>query len=110
MRSFLSFLAPLILLSHLLFFFRCKIIFDIEGLSDFFWGLSFYHVSNSLAREVKKGFDIQVVGSQNELKEGSLIHLTKFLIPWNDVVCSFLIFLFIRNGGWVFIVIFTTDD
>jgi hypothetical protein len=48
-----------------------EIVGDVECFPDFFRGLSFDHVCNSLASGVKEGFDIQIIRS---LKRVSKIH------------------------------------
>ena len=51
-KSFLF--APLIFLTHLFFFTRCKIIFDIECFSDFLWGFTFDHIGHCLTRYIQQ--------------------------------------------------------
>lgn len=58
----LSLLAPFVLLSDLLFLFRSKVVLNVEGLSNFLWGLSLNHICYSLASEVQEWFNIQIVG------------------------------------------------
>lgn len=46
-----SFKCPLVLSSHFLLLFRCKIILDVEVCSNFFWGFTFDNVSYCLAAQ-----------------------------------------------------------
>jgi hypothetical protein len=59
----LAILSPLVLSANLLFFFGSEVIGDVESLSDLLGGLALDHVGDSLASDVKEGFDIKVVGS-----------------------------------------------
>ena len=70
-------LAPLILLPHLLFLCRGEVILDVEGLPNLLGSLALDHVGNSLAGHIQQTLDVQVIGSQDELKESSLIYLRK---------------------------------
>jgi len=81
--------SPLILASNLVLFFRSEIILDVERLADLLRRLALDHVGDCLASDVEKGFDIQIVGSKDYLKEHLLIDLHELLIPLIDV-CGFL--------------------
>lgn len=50
-------------LSHLLFFCRCEVVFDVEGFADLLRSLAFDHVGDRLARHVQQSLDVQVVRS-----------------------------------------------
>ena len=56
-------LGPFVLTANLVLLFRCEVILDIEGLPNFLWRFALDHVGNSLASDIEKGFDIEVVGS-----------------------------------------------
>jgi hypothetical protein len=60
--SSLTILSPLVLAANLLLLLRSEVIGDIEGLADLLWGLSLNHVGDGLAANIKKGFDVKVVG------------------------------------------------
>ena len=96
--SFFSFklllLAPLVLLPHLQgrtfqrvqvgildsnLFLLCRgeVILDVEGLPNLLGSLALDHVGNSFAGQIQQTLDVQVIGSQDELKESSLIYLRK---------------------------------
>lgn len=59
--SSLTVLCPLVLATDLLFFLGSEIIGDVESLSDLLWRLALDHVGNSLASNIKKGLDVEVV-------------------------------------------------
>ena len=67
-------LSPLIL-PNLLPLFICEVAHDVEVLPDFFWRLSPDHVGHGLAGDIKEALDVQVIGCQNQIEEGTLIHL-----------------------------------
>lgn len=56
-------LGPLVLAADLLLLLGCEVVGDVEGLSDLFWRLALDHVGDSLATNIEKGLDIEVVGS-----------------------------------------------
>lgn len=56
-------LSPFVLASDLFLLFGSKIILDIESLPDLLGRLPLDHIGNSFTSDIKKGFDIQVVGS-----------------------------------------------
>ena len=96
---------PFVFFTNLFFFFWSKIVLDVEGFSDFFWGFSLDHICYSLASEIKQWFNIKIISCEDKFKKSSLIYFAKFLIPWDDVVSSLFIFLFFSGGGWMFSVI-----
>ena len=77
MKFSLLLLAPLILLPHLLFLCTGEVILDVEGLPNLLGSLALDHVGNSFAGHIQQTLDVQVIGSQDELKESSLIYLRK---------------------------------
>lgn len=58
----LTILGPLVLASDVLLLFRCEVIGDVKRLTDLLRRLALDHVRNSLATNVKKRLDIEVVG------------------------------------------------
>jgi hypothetical protein len=61
-RKHLAILGPLILTSDLLLFLGGEIVRDVERLSDLLGGLALDHVGDSLASDVKKRLDVEIVG------------------------------------------------
>jgi hypothetical protein len=55
-------LSPLILATNLVFLLRSEVILDVEGLANLLRRLPLDHVGNSLAPDVEKGFDVEVIG------------------------------------------------
>ena len=58
----LTILGPLILTSDLLLLLWGKVVGDVERLSDLFWWFAFDHVGDSLATNIKKWLDIEIIG------------------------------------------------
>ena len=55
--------SPFVLPTNLILLFGRKVILDVEGLTDLFWGLALDHVGDSLAADVKESLDVEIVGS-----------------------------------------------
>lgn len=55
--------SPFVLTADLVLFFRGEIVLDVEGLANLLGRLALDHVGNSLAADIQKGLDIEVVGS-----------------------------------------------
>lgn len=72
---------PYVLLFDLGLFFWGKVIGDVEGSSDFLCTLALDHVSHSLAANVQKRLDVEIVGSQNNIKQSFLIYFHVLLVP-----------------------------
>ena len=70
-------LAPLVLLADLLLLRRREVVLDVERLADLLGGLALDHVGHGLASDVEEALDVQVVGGQDQLKEGALVDLKK---------------------------------
>lgn len=70
-------LAPGVFLAHLFFFGWSEIVLDVEGLADLIGSLAFDHVGDGLARDVKQAANVQVVCSQNQFEQRSLINLKR---------------------------------
>ena len=68
-------LAPLVLLPHLLLLLGSEVVPDVEGLADLLGRLALDHVGHRLAGDVQESLDVQVVGCQDQLKEGALVNL-----------------------------------
>ena len=73
----LLFLAPLVLLPDLLLLGGREVVLDVERLADLLGGLALDHVGHGLASDVEEALDVQVVGGQDQLKEGALVDLKK---------------------------------
>lgn len=56
-------LGPLILTANLVLLLGSEIVLDVEGFTDLFGRLALDHIGDSLAADIKKSFDIEVVGS-----------------------------------------------
>merc|ERR1719201_926876 len=91
-------LAPLVLLPHLLLLTWGEVILDVECLPDLLRGLALDHVGHSLAGDVKEPLDVKVVGSQDQLKEGSLVNLKKICVPGRNVIGPLLFVLIILRA------------
>jgi hypothetical protein len=73
--------APLIFFSNLCFLCGGEIINNSEMLSDFFRSFPFDHAGDCGTGEVKKWFDVHVVGCRDELKKHFLININESCIP-----------------------------
>jgi hypothetical protein len=60
-------LSPLVLTADLVFLLGSEVVLDVEGLPDLLGRLALDHVCNSLAANVEKSFDIEVVCSLGQL-------------------------------------------
>lgn len=58
----LAVLSPLVLPADLLLLLGCEVVRDVERLADILGRLALDHVGHSLATDIEKGLDIQVVG------------------------------------------------
>lgn len=104
-------LAPGVLLADLLFLLWSEVVLDVECTADLFWRLSLDHVGNSLAGDIEKSLDVQIVGSQDKLEESSLVDLKELDIPAGDVVSSLLaIVLIIAWSSVVVVVLAPAND
>ena len=56
-------LGPLVLTTDLIFLFRREVILDVEGLPNLLGSLTLDHVGYSLAANIEKRLDVEVVGS-----------------------------------------------
>lgn len=73
----LTILSPFILTANLLLLLRGEVVGDIEGLANFLRRLALDHVGNSLAADIEKRLDVEVVGclqhvSVQKLEPGEL--------------------------------------
>lgn len=59
----LSVLSPLVLAADLLLLLGSEVVGDVERLANLLGGLALDHVGDGLAANVKKGLDVEVVGS-----------------------------------------------
>jgi hypothetical protein len=97
---YLTILSPLVLAADLLFFLGGEVIGNIKGLADFLGGLDLDHVCNSLASNVKEGLDIEVVGSEDNLKQHLLVDLHELLVPLLNIGCLLTRVGVIIGWGW----------
>ncbi len=67
----LAVLGPLVFATNLLLLLRGEVVGNVEGLADLLGRLALDHVCNSFAANIKKGLDIEIVGSL----EGRLVEL-----------------------------------
>ena len=63
------------------FFFRGEIVLNIEELTDFLHALAFDEGSDLGAAELEEGLDIEVVGSEHDVKEQGLVDILR------DILC-----------------------
>jgi hypothetical protein len=59
----LAVLSPFVLAADLVLLLRCEVVLDIEGLADLLGRLALDHIGDSLAADVEKSLDVEVVGS-----------------------------------------------
>ena len=52
-----------------------QVVLDVEGPPDLLRALVPHHVGHLAAGDVQQPLDVQVVGSQDQLKEGALVNL-----------------------------------
>ena len=93
-------LAPLILLPDLLLLGRGEVVLDVEDPADLLGGPALDHVGHSFTGDVHETLDVQVVGRQDELKEGALVDTEEVCVPGGDVVRPLLLVLLLlcRDG------------
>jgi hypothetical protein len=84
-RKCLAVLGPLVLAADLLLLLGGEVVLDVEGLANLLGGLALDHVGDGLAADVKKGLDVHVVGSEDNLKEHLLVDLHELLVPLLNV-------------------------
>lgn len=80
------FKGPLVLSFDFLFFFWSEIILDVEGFSNFLRAFALDHIGNLVACEVQEWLDVEIVCSEDELKESSLINIGEFFIPLFEII------------------------
>jgi len=68
-KNFSTFLCPFVFSSYSFLFIGCKIILNIERLSDLFWSFTFNHGGNFCTSQIKQGFNVHVICGQNQLKQ-----------------------------------------
>lgn len=59
----LAVLSPLVLAANLLLLLGREVVLDVERLADLVGRLTLDHVGDGLAANIKKGFDVEIVGS-----------------------------------------------
>jgi len=110
--GFSAVLGPFILLLDLGLLLRGEIIDDVEKFADFLGLFPLDHVSNALAPNIQERLDIEVVGSQDNLKEHLLIHADELVVPFTDLGSSFasVVWVFTRGLGVLLVVLAPLDD
>lgn len=101
----LAVLRPLVLAADLILLLGGEVILNIEGLADLLGGLALDHIGHGLASDIKKGLDVEIVGSlgslsvkqkqghitvatyEDDLEQHLLVDLHKFLVPLINVGC-----------------------
>lgn len=68
------------------------------------------HVGNSLAGKIEERANVEVVGSEDELKESSLVNLAELQVPRRNVVGALLVLLLLRDRCGVLEVILAVGD
>jgi hypothetical protein len=53
---------------------------NVEFLTNLLWGLAFDLFRDSMARDVQQALDVEVIGSQDELEELSVVHIHELLV------------------------------
>ena len=87
-------LAPLVLPADLLLLGRGEVVLDVESLPDLLRSLAWEwiydvlplptvllltldHVGDGLAADVEQPLDVEVIGGQDQLEQGALVHLAE---------------------------------
>jgi len=81
----LAVLGPFVLATDLILLLGSEVVLDVEGLADLLWGLALDHVRDSLAADIEKLLDVEVVGSEDNFEEHFLVDSHEFLVPILDV-------------------------
>lgn len=123
-------LSPLVLATNLVLLLGSEVILDVEGLANLFGRLALDHVGNSLAADVEKSFDIEVVGSlhssqlslrprqsatsfetyQDDLEKHLLVNLHELLVPLIDIRRLAAGVVLVTGAGRVVLVVSTPFD
>src|SRR5690606_31374321 len=91
-------------------FFGTKIVLNVKGFANFLGSFAANHIGHGFASGIEKTFDIEVVGGQNKLEKGALIHLQKVSIPGVDVIGAFLAVIVVFFGHGIVLVVFGPLD
>ena len=75
------FFGPSVLFHDLRFFLRREIVLDVEELADLLDALALNHGGNLGARELKQGFDIEVIGGHDNFEEHLLVDIDEVGVP-----------------------------
>jgi len=97
--------APLVLLANLFFFGGSEVVLDVERFSDFVGGLAFDHVRHGFAGDIEKSFNVEVIGSEDEFEQGSLIDFEELDVPGGDVIGPLLAIVVIFGRRSIVLVI-----
>lgn len=104
-NGLLFFFAPFVLFPYLIFFGSREIVLDVKRFPDLLRCFPLDHVGHRLASDVQQAFDVQIVGSQNELEQRALVYLEEIGVPTGYVVRALLASLVIFGWGWVVLVV-----
>ena len=88
----LSLVTPRVVETDLVLLLGRKVVLDVKELADLLGALLLDHVGDGAAGQVKQRLDFEIVGGEDELKEGGLLDLAELLVPGGDLsgVVSFL--------------------
>lgn len=75
-----------------------EIVDNVERLANFLRSLSLDHVGHRFARNVQQILNVQVIGSQNQLKQRRLINFAKLEVPSANIIGSLILVRVILLG------------
>ena len=108
---FSLFFAPLVLFPDLFLLLRGEVILDVEDLPDLLRAFPLHHVGHRFATQFQKTLDIQVVGGQDDLKEGGLVDLEEVRVPcWNVLTPSLQVLVLVCRLGVILVIGRPLDD
>ena len=73
--------GPSILFHDLSFFLGCEIVLNVEELADLLDALTLDHGGDLGARELKQGFNIEVIGGHDNFEEHFLVDIDEVGVP-----------------------------
>lgn len=85
----LSIKCPRILSAALFFLLGSEIVFNVECSTNLIRSLPLDHVSNSKAGQIQKRLHVEVIGSEDKFKKGTLVYFAKFSVPSLEFVIDF---------------------
>jgi hypothetical protein len=115
---------------NLVLFLRGEVILDIEGLANLLRGFSHDHVGDSLAADIEKNLDVEVIGGlrnsreelvsckhwkhnsthQYDLEHQFMMDLHELLVPLLDIGCFAAVLVFVTCGRGVVLAVLTPFD